>query len=67
MGMFKYSSLLGTFTSLLLNTMTGDPINMIYSISSGSLGSCDPWLVSNPLEVDSYGFKMSLSVVEISY
>lgn len=36
-------------------TIFSDPIHMICLVTSGSLGSNDPWEVSNPSTIESYG------------
>jgi hypothetical protein len=48
-GMFKDSSLMGTFTLPPPPPSSNvAPINMISSFTSGSLGSFDPWVVPHP-------------------
>lgn len=65
--MFKYSSLLGTFTIPPPNTTIEAPINMISSITSGSHGSYDHWVVPSPTNVDYYGDEIPLTTVRITY
>lgn len=47
-GQFKDPSLMGTFPLLASNVIIVTPVNMIYSITSGSLGSYYPWVVPYP-------------------
>jgi len=64
--MFKYPSLRGIFLlpppSL---TATIAPINMIYVVTSGSLGFVDPLVVPHCEDVESYGESMMLTMVNI--
>lgn len=66
MGLFKDSYFMGTFPLPPPNT-TFAPINTISSITYGSLGSSDTWVVPRHLKIESYGAEMSLSLVEITY
>lgn len=64
-GMFKDSSLMGTFPFSLLDTSKGKTrVCIISSVTSGSLGFYDPWLVPSPIEVDSYGARMPLHAID---
>jgi hypothetical protein len=64
-GMFKYPSLMGIFPLPTPDTTHIAPINMIFSSTSGSLGSVDPWVVPHPEDVDSYGASIPLTTVDI--
>ena len=64
--LFKDSSLMGTFP-LPLPKVTSAPIHRMSSVTSESLGSYDPWVVPRPSKIKSYGAKMSLSPVDVSY
>jgi hypothetical protein len=52
-GMFKDPFLMGIFPLPAPDTTHITPINMIFSSTSGSLGSVDPWVVPHPEDVDS--------------
>jgi hypothetical protein len=65
-GMFK-DSLMGTFTlPLPPPSLNIAHINVISYFTSGSLKSCDPWVVPHLEEFKSYGDTMPLIAVEIS-
>jgi len=63
-GLFKYSSLMGTFSLSSLSQMAKvskvENCNMISSTSS------DSWKISNNYEVDMYDETMSLSPIELA-
>jgi hypothetical protein len=65
--MLKDSSLMGIFPLLTPNATHIALVNMTSSITSRSLGSCDPWVIPHPSEVESYKATMSLSLAELSY
>lgn len=66
--MLKESYFIGTFPLPPLNmTIISTLIHMISFVTSGSLGSYDPWVVLNPFNIESYGSKMPLSLVVMDY
>ena len=65
-GLFKDSSLLGTFPLPTPDTTHVDPINMINYV--GRLPTTyDPWVISDPFKVESYRATLFLPPVELSY
>jgi hypothetical protein len=67
-GLLKYSSLMGTFPTLLPPTAHHiATIDMISTATYQSLESYDPWIVPPPLEFDALGDTVPLSPAKISY
>jgi hypothetical protein len=63
--MFKYPFLMGIPPLPAPDTTHISHINMIFSSTSGSLGSFDPWVVPHPEDVDLYGVSMLCIMVDI--
>ena len=63
-GLFKDSSLMGTFPLPPPNA-TSTPINMMCSVTNGSLGSYNPWAVPRPLEIKFYATRIPLSSIQL--
>ena len=61
-GLLKASSLLGCFPLPPLQIP-----NTVAMISTFSDGSINPWIISAPSDIDSYGDQMPLSPVELAY
>ena len=55
---------MGTFPLPPLDA-TYTPINMISLVTSGSLGTFDPWVVPRTLEIESYGVGIPLSPTKL--
>lgn len=66
-GMFNDLNIMVEFPFPMPKAAYEDPMNMISSIMSGSLGSCDPWVVLHHSEAMSFGDSMSLLPTEIYY
>ena len=61
-GLLKASSLLGCFP-----LPPPDIPNTVAMISTTLDGSIDPWILSSPSEIDSYGDQMLLSPAKLAY
>ena len=62
-GLFKDPCLMGVFPLLVLDAFVA-PINMISYVGT-SMG--DPWILPDPIAVETYGDSMSLSLAEKAY
>jgi hypothetical protein len=64
-GMFKDPFLMGIFPLPAPDTTHISPINMVFSSTSGSIGSFDPWVVPHTEDVDSHGSYIPSSSIDI--